>query len=204
MPLTRIFGCKHIEALLNCEILFPNIVQLNNHRRMLRYFYVDLEPWSSTSIQEASSGRSATILRRFMNLEHMCTCGKAKKSSPWDVHVMELPKSKTCLFVGVSNRIAAIINSLKWVQQFELPNKQFAICWASRVTSRQRQNPPAVVVPTVSVYLIPSGPRFHHSRNWTEIRGCFCECDCLYSESWFPMKIRPFNFCLSKSASTCR
>ena len=135
MPLTRIFGCKHIEALLNCEILFPNIVQLNNHRRMLRYFYVDLEPWSSTSIQEASSGRSATILRRFMNLEHMCTCGKAKKSSPWDVHVMELPKSKTCLFVGVSNRIAAIINSLKWVQQFELPNKQFAICWASRVTS---------------------------------------------------------------------
>ena len=77
MPLTRIFGCKHIEALLNCEILFPNIVQLNNHHRMLRYFNVGLEPWSSTSIQEGSSGRSANIPIRFVNLEYMCTCGKA-------------------------------------------------------------------------------------------------------------------------------
>ena len=77
MPLTRIFGCKHIEALLNCEILFLNIVQLNNHHRMLRYFNVGLEPWSSTGIQEGSSGRSANIPIRFVNLEYMCTCGKA-------------------------------------------------------------------------------------------------------------------------------
>ena len=81
VPLTGIFGCKHIEALLNCEILFPNIVQLNNHHRMLIDFCVDLEPWSSTNIQDGSSSRSARIAKSFMNLKHMCTCGKEKIKS---------------------------------------------------------------------------------------------------------------------------
>ena len=81
VPLTPIYGCKHIEALFNCEILFPNIVWLNNDHRMLRYFFVDLEPWSSTNIQDGSSSRSARIAKSFMNLKHMCTCGKEKIKS---------------------------------------------------------------------------------------------------------------------------
>ena len=105
------------------------------HHQVLIDFCVDLEPWLSTSIQEGSSSRSARIARSFMNLEHMSTCSKARDSSSWDIRVMVLPKSRMCLFVGVRNQITAIVNSLRWGEQCELPKKHFAIGWALLATT---------------------------------------------------------------------
>ena len=50
-----------------------------------------------------------------------------------------LPTSTRCLFVGVSDWLTAIVNSLRWGEHCELPKEHFTVVWALRDMYRRRR-----------------------------------------------------------------